>query len=204
MRIITAQLGWLVFLSVVLLVLLLLPEFGGTAEAWMSSQDEEMDGDEDRDQDSGGEETGEVLVKPDPDLLLEIRRSILYGPDRENGETEAAASPEFPAEYSTGRIHVKMKAGMRIEKTHGLTSLYDESGENAESEALYYLDYEFPDAEIKPLWGDAAKLTNRNGATHPFGARKRLVSEGYDIPECGDTDTDTTIQVLLAARRLTK
>lgn len=53
---------------------------------------------------------------------------------------------------------------------------------------------------------DLARLETKDPAYYAkvIAFRTRLVSQGYDIPECGDTDTDTTIQVLLAARRLTK
>ncbi len=53
---------------------------------------------------------------------------------------------------------------------------------------------------------DLLRLEKKDPQYHKevLAFRKDLENRGYEIPECTDNDVDTTVQVLLAARRITK
>lgn len=58
---------------------------------------------------------------------------------------------------STGAIYVKFEKGWKFNKKDHVTQVSKDEVVNY-PDALYYLDYEFPEATIEPLWGDPAAL----------------------------------------------
>ena len=115
-----------------------------------------------------GDEDAMYFGEPDSSdtsaLSAEIREKMIhiikYGPG--TGEEEFIQStpvaPYVPVKFSSGEIRVKMKKGHTLEKSNSVTSIRQD-GAYSESEMLMYLDYEFQELTIRPLWGDSGRLS---------------------------------------------
>ena len=61
--------------------------------------------------------------------------------------------------YGNGALYIKFEKGYKFQKKDHVTQV-SKDNQVKYPDALYYLDYEFPDAIIEPLWGDPTVLAS--------------------------------------------
>lgn len=112
-----------------------------------------------------------AAMAPDQAMEKKILQHIQYGTPIVTEDTATAVVAEkasdkspakadvsdYPPEYGTGEIHVKLRAGWKLDRSDHVTRITKE-GQLQYPEELLYLDYEFPESSIEPLWGPAEPL----------------------------------------------
>ena len=112
-----------------------------------------------------------AAMAPDQAMEEKILQHIQYGTPivTEDAATAAVAEKaadnsaakadvsDYPPEYGTGEIHIKLRQGWKLDRADHVTRITKE-GQIQYPEELLYLDYEFPESSIEPLWGPAEPL----------------------------------------------
>ena len=112
-----------------------------------------------------------AALVPDQAMEEKILQHIQYGTPIQAEDAEKSAVAEkasdnssakadvsdYPPEYGTGEIHIKLRPGWKLDRADHVTRITKE-GQIQYPEELLYLDYEFPDSSIEPLWGPAEPL----------------------------------------------